>query len=77
MSKSLERGLAMIEELGASGELNSYHLYHAARADLLRRMGRNPEAIESYRRALALTSNAVELRYLGRRLSALEGLQFA
>jgi RNA polymerase sigma-70 factor (ECF subfamily) len=74
MSESLERGLAMIEELGASGELNSYHLYHAARADLLRRMGRNSEAIESYRRALALTSNAVELRYLGRRLSSLEDL---
>jgi RNA polymerase sigma-70 factor (ECF subfamily) len=74
MSEGLERGLAMIEELGACGELNSYHLYHAARADLLRRMGRNLEAIESYRRALALTSNAVELRYLGRRLSSLEGL---
>jgi RNA polymerase sigma-70 factor (ECF subfamily) len=74
MSESLEQGLAMIKELGASGELNSYHLYHAARADLLRRMGRNPEAMESYRRALALTSNAVELRYLGRRLSELEGL---
>src|SRR5277367_6644718 len=67
MSESLERGLAMIDELGASGELESYRLYHAARADLLRRMGRNPEAIESYRRALALASNAVELRYLGRR----------
>ena len=74
MSESLERGLAMIEALGACGELNSYHLYHAARADLLRRMGRNPEAIESYRRALALTSNAVELRYLGRRLSSLDDL---
>ena len=74
MSESLERGLAMIDELGACGELNSYHLYHAARADLLRRMGRNPEAIESYRRALALTSNAVELRYLSRRLSSLEDL---
>jgi RNA polymerase sigma-70 factor (ECF subfamily) len=74
MSEGLELGLAMIEELGACGELNSYHLYHAARADLLRRMGRNPEAIESYRRALALASNAVELRYLGRRLSSLEGL---
>jgi RNA polymerase sigma-70 factor (ECF subfamily) len=73
MSESLERGLAMIDELGAGGELDSYHLYHAARADLLRRMGRNPEAIESYRRALALTNNAVELRYLGRRLSDLEG----
>jgi RNA polymerase sigma-70 factor, ECF subfamily len=74
MSESLERGLAMVEELGACGELNSYHLYHAARADLLRRMGRTPEAIESYRRALALAGNAVELRYLGRRLSSLEGL---
>jgi RNA polymerase sigma-70 factor (ECF subfamily) len=74
MSESLERGLAMIDELGAGGELESYRLYHAARADLLRRMGRNPEAIESYRRALALTSNAVELRYLDRRLSELDGL---
>ena len=74
MSEGLEVGLVMIEELGACGELNSYHLYHAARADLLRRMGRNPEAIESYRRALALTSNAVELRYLGRRLSSLEDI---
>jgi RNA polymerase sigma-70 factor (ECF subfamily) len=73
MSESLERGLVMIDELGAGGELESYRLYHAARADLLRRMGRNPQAIESYRRALALTSNAVELRYLGRRLSELEG----
>jgi RNA polymerase sigma-70 factor, ECF subfamily len=76
MSESLERGLAMIDELGAGGELDSYRLYHAARADLLRRIGRNLEAMESYRRALALTSNAVELRYLGRRLSELEGLVF-
>jgi RNA polymerase sigma-70 factor, ECF subfamily len=74
MSESLERGLAMIDELGAGGELESYRLYHAARADLLRRMGRNLEAMESYRRALSLTSNAVELRYLGRRLSELDGL---
>jgi RNA polymerase sigma-70 factor (ECF subfamily) len=74
MSESLERGLAMIDELGAGGELDSYRLYHAARADLLRRMGRNTEAIESYRRALALTSNAVEHRYLGRRLSELNPL---
>jgi RNA polymerase sigma-70 factor (ECF subfamily) len=76
MSESVERGLAMIDELGAGGELESYRLYHAARADLLRRMGRNLEAMESYRRALALTSNAVELRYLGRRLSELEGHVF-
>ena len=73
MSESLERGLAMIDELGASGELDSYHLYHAARADLLRRMGRNREALESYHRGLALTTNAVEARYLGRRISELDG----
>jgi RNA polymerase sigma-70 factor, ECF subfamily len=74
MSDSLERGLAMIDELGAGGELDSYHLYHAARADLLRRMGRKSEALESYHRGLALTTNAVEARYLGRRISELDGL---
>jgi RNA polymerase sigma-70 factor (ECF subfamily) len=72
MGESLERGLALIDSLGSSGELDSYHLYHAARADLLRRMGRNREACESYHRGLALTSNAVELRYLRRRISELE-----
>jgi RNA polymerase sigma-70 factor (ECF subfamily) len=69
MSESLERGLAMIDELGSSGELESYHLYHAARADLLRRMGRSQEALASYHRARALATNAVELRYLLRRIS--------
>ena len=54
MSGSLERGLSLIEGLGVPGELDSYHLYHAARADLLRRMGRNREALESYHRGLAL-----------------------
>jgi RNA polymerase sigma-70 factor (ECF subfamily) len=68
MSESLERGLALIDELGSSGELDSYHLYHAARADLLRRMGRHREALASYHRGLALTTNAVELRYLRRRI---------
>jgi RNA polymerase sigma-70 factor, ECF subfamily len=72
MSEGLERGLAMVEDLGACGELDSYHLYHAARADLLRRMGRNQEALESYHRGLALTTNAVELRYLRRRISELD-----
>jgi RNA polymerase sigma-70 factor (ECF subfamily) len=72
MSESLERGLALIDNLGSSGELDSYHLYHAARADLLRRMGRNREALASYNRGLALTTNAVELRYLRRRISELE-----
>jgi RNA polymerase sigma-70 factor (ECF subfamily) len=72
MSESLERGLALIDSLGSSGELDTYHLYHAARADLLRRMGRNREALESYHRGLALTTNAVEVRYLRRRISELE-----
>jgi RNA polymerase sigma-70 factor (ECF subfamily) len=71
MGESLERGLALIDELGSSGELDSYHLYYAARADLLRRMGRNREALESYYHGLALTTNAVELRYLRRRISEL------
>jgi RNA polymerase sigma-70 factor, ECF subfamily len=71
MSESLEEGLAMIDSLGAGGELDSYHLYHAARADLLRRMGRSQEALENYHRGLALTTNAVELRYLRRRIAEL------
>jgi RNA polymerase sigma-70 factor, ECF subfamily len=72
MSETLERGLELIDGLGSSSELDSYHLYHAARADLLRRMGRSREALESYDRALALTTNAVELRYLRRRISELD-----
>ncbi len=73
MSEGLDRGLVLIDRLGSSGELDSYHLYHAARADLLRRMGRNCEALESYRRGVALTTNAVELRYLRRRIAELDG----
>lgn len=68
MSQGLETGFRQIEELGAGGELNGYYLFHAARADLLRRMKRRTEAVVAYRRALALTSNAVERRYLRRRL---------
>ena len=72
MSQGLEKGLRLIEELGGEGELGSYHLYHAARADLLRRMGERRRALEAYRRALALTTNAVERRYLRRRMTELE-----
>ncbi len=49
-------------------ELDGYHLLHAARADLLRRLGRFAEASESYERALALVMNVSERRYLERRL---------
>ena len=74
MSEGLERGLALIDDLGSSGELESYHFFHAARADLLRRLGRNREACESYHRGLAITTNTVELRYLRRRISELDAL---
>ena len=72
MGEDLEKGLALINQLGESGTLDSYYLHHAARADLLRRLGRLTEAAEAYKRALALTANAVERRYLRRRLTAIE-----
>jgi RNA polymerase sigma-70 factor (ECF subfamily) len=68
MGEGLSRGLAMIDELGALGELDGYYLFHAARADILRRLGRDNEAAEAYRRAVALTTNQVEQNYLNRRL---------
>lgn len=61
-------GLAIIDELSTSGELDDYHLLHAARADMLRRLGSNTEAAESYELALGLASNASERRFLERRL---------
>jgi RNA polymerase sigma-70 factor, ECF subfamily len=59
-------GLALIDAL--AGDLDGYHLFHAARADLLRRIGSSPEAAKSYRRALALVTNESERRFLERRL---------
>jgi RNA polymerase sigma-70 factor (ECF subfamily) len=68
----LQRGLAQIDELGRSGTLGSYLYYHAARADLLRRLGRAGEARHAYRRALELAGNVSERRFLERRLAAVE-----
>jgi RNA polymerase sigma-70 factor (ECF subfamily) len=73
MSEGFEKGLSEMHRLGESGELDSYYLYHAARADLLRRLRRNQEAVAAYERALALTANAVERRYLRRRMAELAG----
>jgi RNA polymerase sigma-70 factor (ECF subfamily) len=61
-------GLELIDALTAAGELGGYHLLHAARADLLRRVGSRVEAAESYARALALVTNDSERRFLERRL---------
>jgi RNA polymerase sigma-70 factor, ECF subfamily len=64
-------GLALVDAILARGELADYHLAHAARADLARRLGRTDEARASYRQALALTSQASEQRFLARRLGEL------
>jgi RNA polymerase sigma-70 factor (ECF subfamily) len=74
LSEGFETGLRLINQLGSSGELDSYHLYHAARADILRRLGRSQDSAQAYRQALSLTANAVERRYLRRRLTELESL---
>jgi RNA polymerase sigma-70 factor (ECF subfamily) len=63
-----EAGLALVESLLSRGELDEYHLAHAVRADLCRRMGRSAEARESYTRALALARQEPERRFLERRL---------
>ena len=68
MSEGFEKGLTLIEEVGAAGELEQYYLFHGARADLLRRLNRLPEAATAYGRALSLTKNPVVRRYLSRRM---------
>jgi RNA polymerase sigma-70 factor (ECF subfamily) len=73
MSGRFEEGLSRIDALGAAGALDSYYLFHAARADLLRRLGRSTEAAAAYRRAAALAANRVEKDFLERRLREVEG----
>jgi len=63
-----EPALALIDALAAGGDLDGYHLLHAARADLLRRIGSTVEAARSYARALSLVTNDSERRFLERRL---------
>jgi RNA polymerase sigma-70 factor (ECF subfamily) len=65
-------GLALIESLLEKGELADYHLAHAARADLCRRLGRTRDAQAAYERALALTSLEPERRFLERRIAELQ-----
>jgi RNA polymerase sigma-70 factor (ECF subfamily) len=68
MSEGIEKGLSLIESLDADGKLNNYYLFHASRADLLRRLNRPQDARAAYEHALALTTNRVEEQYLRRRL---------
>ena len=72
MRDGAEQGLALMDALAFSGDLDDYHLMHAARADLLRRLGRSAEAVTSYSRALALASNNTERRFLEKRLRELQ-----
>jgi RNA polymerase sigma-70 factor (ECF subfamily) len=67
-----ESGLALIDAIFARGELTDYHLAHSARADLCRRLGRKIEARFSYERALALTQQEPERRFLEKRLRELD-----
>jgi RNA polymerase sigma-70 factor (ECF subfamily) len=69
MVEGPEAGLRLIAAV--EPRLASYHLLHAARADLLRRLGRRDEAAASYRRAMAFTANEAERRFLTRRLREL------
>jgi len=65
-------GLALIDAILERGQLDAYHLAHAARADLLRRLGRTAEA-RAYQRALALTRQQPERRFVEQRLGELAG----
>lgn len=68
MHQGPEQGLALVDDLFTQGLLLDYHLAHAARADLCRRLGRRDEARAAYERALALAAQAPERRFLERRL---------
>ncbi|PKQ42194.1 RNA polymerase subunit sigma-24 [Pseudomonas sp. YY-1] len=71
MRDGLEVGLQQIDRLLPMGELDGYHLAHAARADLLRRLGRREQAIAAYRQALALAQQGPDRQFLQRRLEEL------
>lgn len=68
MARDLSEGLRLIEELGETGAVDGYYLFHAARADLLRRMDRRRDAASAYQAALELVGNDLERAYLERRL---------
>jgi RNA polymerase sigma-70 factor (ECF subfamily) len=68
-----EAGLALVDGILARGDLVDYHLAHATRADLCRRLGRTAEARASYERALSLAEQEPERRFLARRLADLAG----
>ncbi|MCI0889765.1 MAG: RNA polymerase sigma factor [Chloroflexi bacterium] len=68
MAEGVDEGLLLLDDPALASTLDTYHLYHASRADLLRRAARTEESAIEYRAALQLVSNDVERRYLERRL---------
>jgi RNA polymerase sigma-70 factor (ECF subfamily) len=68
MADGPQTGLVLLNALEASGDLENYHLMHAVRADLERRVGNRSQAATSYARALAMVTNESERRFLERRL---------
>ena len=68
MAAGPQPALALVDAIGETGALDNYHLLHAVRADLLRRMGSMEEAAKNYERALSLATNESERRFLERRL---------
>lgn len=77
MTVGPETGLRLLDRVESEDRLGEYFPYHATRADLARRAGRSSEAAGSYRRAMALCRNAVERRYLERRLHEMEAIRDA
>jgi RNA polymerase sigma-70 factor (ECF subfamily) len=75
MAEGFERGLALIDAVGAGGALQNYYLFHASRADLLRRLHRYDEATVAYVTALSLTTNQVEQKYIRRRIEEIHRLR--
>ncbi|MCP4421481.1 MAG: RNA polymerase sigma factor, partial [Chloroflexi bacterium] len=72
MAEGPMRGLALLDELAEAGKLDQYHLFHTARADLLRRSGFYDDAHDAYTIALDLCQNSVEKRFLRRRLAEMQ-----
>jgi RNA polymerase sigma-70 factor (ECF subfamily) len=72
MSEGLQQGLTLIDDLLSRNHLSNYHLAHAARADLCRRLGQIAEARVSYEKALSLAVQEPERRFLARRLEEIK-----
>src|SRR6266567_2290087 len=73
MAEGIHHGLSLLDQLGETGQLKEYYLFHAARADLLRRTGRLDEAQAAYTRTLELCQNNAEQAFLRGRLAEIQG----